>query len=224
MALVKFSISNAPAETESGDQHQPVQARTERSRHAARIEDRLERIHESWELDIPTSLADQYIQGLSSQSFFNTERHGAQITHVAVTIDGKTLTKDWDPIPELDALAGRCPPGKDTWWRIIVLRIRTAPAAVSSPAWRRMAIWWPRTGEGSVPGAPPHISAFSAVPPPAAVVHAAPIGRARAGNDANKPRKLREEETAVSRFSPGEPRLVRALSLQSARTASTMAA
>ncbi len=64
-------------------------------------------IHEIWLLDIPRAEADEYFKLLSSLGFYNTERPGAVGTQMNVEINGKKLQKNWEQIPQLNALAQR---------------------------------------------------------------------------------------------------------------------
>ncbi len=66
-----------------------------------------EEAHEVWAMDIPTVEADRYFKLLSTQNFYDgqaAENGPAQLT---ATIDGKEVTKSWQPLDELNGLAQR---------------------------------------------------------------------------------------------------------------------
>ena len=64
-------------------------------------------IYESWVLDLPSADSDQIFKALSSHNYFNTERPGAVGVELTVKMDGKEISKPWDQVPELNALAQR---------------------------------------------------------------------------------------------------------------------
>jgi hypothetical protein len=60
-------------------------------------------LFESWVLDIPNSESDRLFKMLASQGFYQTERGGAGV-QLSVTINGKTVQKPWEQLPDLTAL------------------------------------------------------------------------------------------------------------------------
>ncbi len=65
-------------------------------------------VHEVWVLDIPSGESDQYFKLLSSYNFFNTERPAAgDAAQLTVKLNGGEIHKNWDQLPELNALVQR---------------------------------------------------------------------------------------------------------------------
>ena len=58
-------------------------------------------------LDIPSAESDWYFKQLSNQSFYNTQRGDKGGTQLTVNINGNEVHKNWDQVPELNALAQR---------------------------------------------------------------------------------------------------------------------
>jgi hypothetical protein len=65
-------------------------------------------VHEVWVLDIPSGESDQYFKLLSTHNFFNTERPAAgDAAQLTVKLNGGEVHKNWDQLPELNALVQR---------------------------------------------------------------------------------------------------------------------
>jgi hypothetical protein len=64
-------------------------------------------VHETWTLDLPSAESDQIFKALSSQNFFNTERPAAKGIQLTVKMNGTEVQKDWEQVPELNALVQR---------------------------------------------------------------------------------------------------------------------
>lgn len=64
-------------------------------------------VHEIWAMDVPDADADQYFKLLSMQSFYAATAPEKAPAKLAVTLDGRHVEKNWEPLPELNDLAQR---------------------------------------------------------------------------------------------------------------------
>jgi hypothetical protein len=64
-------------------------------------------MQESWVLDIPAAESDQLFKMLANQGFYQTERPSAAGVQLTAKINGKELTKNWEQVPQLNALIQR---------------------------------------------------------------------------------------------------------------------
>ena len=160
------------AETENGDQHEPVQTRAERSRQAARRHGFIQRVSRK----LAARPARRRSRSILPAPRAKLLQHRARQRRDRQPLgeDRRPAThEELDPIPELDALAGASA-AKASSSPIAGPTLRAAPPAGSSPAWLLTATWWRKPGEGIAPGVPPRVTAFTAVPPPVPVA-ASPI-------------------------------------------------
>ena len=58
-------------------------------------------------MDIPATEADHCFRLLSAQNFYIAPAPAAATVQLSVTLDGKLVRKNWDALPELNALAQR---------------------------------------------------------------------------------------------------------------------
>ena len=66
-----------------------------------------EEVHEVWAMDIPAAEADRCFQMLSVQNFYAAPSPSVGKARISVTLDGKRVQKDWEMLPELNALSQR---------------------------------------------------------------------------------------------------------------------
>jgi hypothetical protein len=64
-----------------------------------------EEVHEVWAMDLPKADADRYFKLLSEQNFFQTTPPETAPAQLAATLDGKEVRKNWELVPDLNALA-----------------------------------------------------------------------------------------------------------------------
>jgi hypothetical protein len=64
-------------------------------------------LHESWVLDIASGESDLLFKVLSNQGFYQTDRPSAIGVQLSARINGKEQRKNWDQVPELNALIQR---------------------------------------------------------------------------------------------------------------------
>ena len=100
-ARVTFSIDSAEAAGESSRWNPLKQT------NAADKIGHHEEVHEIWAMDILTVEADHCFRVLSAQNFYAAPAPDAGPAQLSVTLDGKHVQKNWDPLPELNALAQR---------------------------------------------------------------------------------------------------------------------
>ncbi len=64
-------------------------------------------IEERWALDVPVNESNQLFKMLATQGFYETERPGAVGVQLSARINGREVSKNWDQVPELNALVLR---------------------------------------------------------------------------------------------------------------------
>jgi len=109
-----------------------------------------EEVHEVWAMDLPAVEADHCFQVLSEQNFYAAAEPDAGPARLSVTLDGKLVQKNWDALPELNALAQRVR-GEGrlvAYLRPEALSGETSTAIVSVRAYRELLA---KTGQPAAP-------------------------------------------------------------------------
>lgn len=66
-----------------------------------------EEVHEVWALDLPRTESDRYFQVLTEHNFYDGKPVETGPAVLSATINGKRLEKQWEQVPDFDALAQR---------------------------------------------------------------------------------------------------------------------
>lgn len=66
-----------------------------------------EEVHEVWAMDLPKSEWDRCFALINGQNFFHADPPAKAPAQLAVTINGKEVRKNWEFVPDLNALAQR---------------------------------------------------------------------------------------------------------------------
>ena len=107
-AQAKFALESARAKSTTSASWNPFQKTPPGGQPPTSFSGAQPEIHEVWVLDIPSGESDQYFKVLSTHNFFNTERPAAgDATQLTVRINGGEVHKNWDQLPELNALVQR---------------------------------------------------------------------------------------------------------------------
>ncbi len=101
-ARVTFSIDSAEPSTETSVWNRFVLTDSSSVKIGGQ-----EEVHEIWAMDLPQAEAGQYFKLLSMRSFYSAPEPDIATAHLAVTLDGKEVAKNWESLPELNALAQR---------------------------------------------------------------------------------------------------------------------
>lgn len=102
MARVTFSLDSGRADASSGESWNPLKADQ-----TPAITTGHEEIHEVWAMSIPRAQADLYFQLLSTQNFYHAAAVENGPAELAVTMNGRELSKSWEQVPELNLLVQR---------------------------------------------------------------------------------------------------------------------
>jgi hypothetical protein len=109
LAQARFTIDSVPAAAKTAQPAgwNPFGKKPDPAKAMVNLSSSQPEVHEVWVLDIPSSESDQVFKLLSSQNFFNTERPQHAGVRLSVKMNGTEVQKDWDEVPELNALAQR---------------------------------------------------------------------------------------------------------------------
>ena len=61
-------------------------------------------VHETWTVDLPRDELDRLVAGLRRDDFFGERSASAPSSHLLAEVDGLSRRKDWNQLPELDAV------------------------------------------------------------------------------------------------------------------------
>lgn len=109
VAQVKFVLESHPAEESDSKSWNPITRYWpgDDKKMSTRISTSQPELHETWVMDIAHAESDGYFKVLGAQSFYDTQRPEAGAAQVTMTINGKRIEKNWDPIPQLNLLVQR---------------------------------------------------------------------------------------------------------------------
>jgi hypothetical protein len=167
-AQVKFTLESNPGKAKKSQSWNPLKSPAKDS-HPTALATSQPDVHESWLFDIPSGESDQFFKLLSSQGFYQTQKPDSTGVQLTVKINGKEVQKNWDQIPEFNALVQRVRREGQLWAYV-------RPGALSGSGYHPISSTHAysdllaRTDgpDAGKPAANTTTSAFSMAPPPAA--------------------------------------------------------
>ena len=107
-AQAKFTLESAPTKSTSLPSWNPFKKTPSGPQPPTHFSGAQPEIREVWVLDLPSGESDQYFKLLSAHNFYNTERPAAgDGVQLIVKLNGGEVRKNWDSLPELNALVQR---------------------------------------------------------------------------------------------------------------------
>lgn len=108
VALVKFTLESKPTKAQAAAKSwNPFKKKPTGPQPVTTLTTSQPEVYEAWALDIASAESDQLFKLLANDGFYQNERPGAVGASLSVKINGTEAQKNWNQLPELNALVQR---------------------------------------------------------------------------------------------------------------------